>query len=170
MMDMSSARKYSSERPSVGATSRGNQSPYRPNRQSPRIPPAQPTIRALAQERHSEDGLLPPPLPQVHHNRSSDSMSSQGSTSSRRLCAKCGQPMADKFVRAMGKKFHLDCFRCNVLPLTFSCSSDTTRFVKSLSPPSSFRSRILKRERSMRYVRRTTFDDSICCALRVEPR
>jgi LIM domain len=115
MMDMSSARKYSSDRPSGGGSPRGNQSPYRPNRQSPRLPPSEPTLRSLAQERHSEDGLLPPPLPQVHHNRSSDSMSSQGSTASRRLCAKCGQPMADKFVRAMGKKFHLDCFRCYVL-------------------------------------------------------
>ena len=120
MMDISSARKYS-DRPSGGPSPRGNQGSYRPNRQSPRIPPAEPTIRSLAQERHSEDGLLPPPLPQVHHNRSSDSMSSQGSTTSRRLCAKCGQPMADKFVRAMGKKFHLDCFRCNVLiPLLVS--------------------------------------------------
>jgi hypothetical protein len=34
-----------------------------------------------------------------------------------RLCAKCGQFMADKFVRAMGKKFHIDCFRCHVLVL-----------------------------------------------------
>src|SRR5436190_23268885 len=111
MMDMSTPRKYSSDRP--GGSPRGN--PYRQNRQSPRAPPPDPSIRSLTR-RNSNDGLLPPPLPQVHHNRSSDSMSSTtSSTASRRLCAKCGQPMADKFVRAMGKKFHLDCFRCHVL-------------------------------------------------------
>ena len=107
---MSSARKYSSDRPGGGP--HGN--PYRPNRQSPRGPPPDPSIRSLTR-RNSDDGLLPPPLPQVHHNRSSDSMSSStSSAASRRLCGTCGQPMADKFVRAMGKKFHLDCFRCHV--------------------------------------------------------
>ena len=63
--------------------------------------------------RGSEDGLLPPPLPRINHNRQSDSVSSEFSAS-RRLCARCGLPMQDKFVRAMGKKFHLECFRCHV--------------------------------------------------------
>lgn len=105
---MSSARKYSSDR-QPGGSPRG--SGYRQSRQSPRAP--EPSIRSLTR-RNSDDGVLPPPLPQIHHNRSSDSMSSTSSTASRRLCAKCGQPMMDKFVRAMGKKFHLDCFRCHV--------------------------------------------------------
>ena len=109
MMD-TSTRKYPSDRQS-GATPRGN--PYRQNRQSPRVPATEPTLRSLARK-NSDEGVLPPPLPQVHHNRSSDSMSSVSSSASRRLCAKCGQPMADKFVRAMGKKFHVECFRCRV--------------------------------------------------------
>jgi len=112
-MDMSSVRKYISER-QPAPNPRGD--PYRQNRQSARNGSghvSEPSIRSLT--RNSDDGLLPPPLPQIHHNRSSDSMSSTtSSTASRRLCAKCGQPMADKFVRAMGKKFHLECFRCYV--------------------------------------------------------
>jgi hypothetical protein len=109
MMDMST-RKYPSDRQS-GLTPLG--SPYRQNRQFHGAPATEPTLRSLTRQ-NSDEGLLPPPLPQVHHNRSSDSMSSTNSSASRRLCAKCGQPMADKFVRAMGKKFHLDCFRCQV--------------------------------------------------------
>src|SRR5208282_5570041 len=125
MMDMST-RKYPSDRQS-GATPRGN--PYRQNRQSPRVPATEPTLRSLTQK-NSDEGLLPPPLPQVHHNRSSDSMSSVSSSASRRLCAKCGQPMADKFVRAMGKKFHLDCFRCHVF--TPRSYADVGRYVTLL--------------------------------------
>jgi LIM domain len=122
-MDMSSTRKYFSER-QPGPNPRDG--PYRQNRKSARNGPGpvpEPSIRSLT--RNSDDGLLPPPLPQIHHNRSSDSMSSTtSSTASRRLCAKCGQPMADKFVRAMGKKFHLDCFRCYVRSPLSLCVPD----------------------------------------------
>lgn len=90
-------------------------SPYKPTRSSPRIPTTEPTIRALTNYESEADGLLPPPIPHAHHNRSSESISSVGSGPSRRICAKCGEPMTDKFVRAMGKKFHLDCFRCHVV-------------------------------------------------------
>jgi LIM domain len=110
MMEMASTRKYSSERQSGGSPRAHS---YRSGHQSPHIPSTEPSIRSLTR-RDSNEGLLPPPPPQVHHNRSSESMSSLNSSASRRLCAKCGQPMADKFVRAMGKKFHLDCFRCHV--------------------------------------------------------
>ena len=44
------------------------------------------------------------------------------------------------------------------------------RFAMSLSPLNSFRSRILKQAPNMHYVKRTIFDDSIYCALHVEPR
>jgi hypothetical protein len=79
---------------------------------------AEPSVRTLRQQRSMspDQGLLPPPIPQVHQTRSTDSMNTTDGSALRRLCAKCGQPIADKFVRAMGKKFHLDCFRCHVLP------------------------------------------------------
>lgn len=111
MMEMSS-RKYSSDRQSGGTP---QDTSYSRGGHSPRLPPAEPSIRALTRRR-SDDGLLPPPpLPRTtQHSRNSDSVSSNQSGPSRRLCAKCGQPMQDKFVRAMGKKFHLDCFRCHV--------------------------------------------------------
>lgn len=121
MMDISSARKYSSERQSSGATSPRNISYNRTTgHQSPHLPSVEPSLRQISQ-RKSDEGLLPPPLPRVHHNRSSESVSSNHGAPSRRLCAKCGKPMQDKFVRAMGKKFHLDCFRCHVCPVSVRC-------------------------------------------------
>ena len=78
----------------------------------------EPTLRMLSR-RNSDEGHLPPPPSRIinPHNRSRESVSSINSErSGRRLCSKCGQHMADKFVRAMGKKFHLDCFRCHVCP------------------------------------------------------
>jgi hypothetical protein len=156
MMDMSSARKYSVERQSGGSPR--NSSYNRTGHQSPHIPPVEPSLRQLSR-RKSDEGLLPPPLPRVHHNRSNDSVSSNHSTPSRRLCAKCGLPMQDKFVRAMGKKFHLDCFRCQVFPLLDDVNG---RCVIRRSLRNSFLSMTRKRVQSTHCVRRITFDGWIC--------
>ena len=150
MMEMSS-RKYSSDRQSGGSP---RDSAYSRSAHSPRVPSAEPSIRSLTR-RKSDEGLLPPPLPRTQHNRNSDSVSSNQSGPSRRLCAKCGQPMQDKFVRAMGKKFHLDCFRCHVFVLNYNTNS---RNAVSLSLQNSFPSMTRRLGQNIRYVKHTIFD------------
>jgi hypothetical protein len=110
MMD---TRKYSGDRQSNhGASPRLGQSK---TRQSSPHSSHEPSLRMLSR-RDSDGGHLPPPPPRIlnNNNRSTESVSSVNPGPNRRTCSTCGQPMADKFVRAMGKKFHLDCFRCHV--------------------------------------------------------
>jgi hypothetical protein len=183
-MDMSANRKYSASGPTSAAVGGPRQSPYRPNRQPNNIPYQQssqqrsssppmsssssPRAPQTQRSMSPDEGLLPPPIPAVHHNRSTDSISNIDAAASRRLCAKCGQPMADKFVRAMGKKFHLDCFRCHVQPPNFV--SVNRRNATFASPRNSFPSRNPARAWNTRYVKPTTFVASISYAPHVEPR
>jgi hypothetical protein len=150
MMEMSS-RKYSSDRQSGGSP---RDSPYSRSSHSPHVPSAEPSIRSLTR-RKSDEGLLPPPLPRAQHSRNSDSVSSNQPGPTRRLCAKCGQPMQDKFVRAMGKKFHLDCFRCQVRVV--DCKGNSRNAI-SQSPQSSSLSLIRRPEWNIRSVKQIIFD------------
>src|SRR5579859_7520312 len=99
MMDMSSSRKYSSDRQSGGGSPRSSISHshhpphHRAGHQSPHYSPNEPSLRTLSR-RPSDEGLLPPPPPRNRHNKTNDSVSSTGSNiPTRRLCSKCGQPM-----------------------------------------------------------------------------
>jgi LIM domain len=144
---MPETRNYLSERPSSSEPG------------TPAFPP-----RPLSRRR-SEEGVLPaPPATRFPQTRQSD----LDGTANRRLCAKCGLPMQDKFVRAMGKKFHLECFRCHVTPVEEAGGADG-RCAMILLRPSFFRWRILRRRLSTRYVRGIISGDWIYCVRRVGP-
>ena len=37
--------------------------------------------------------------------------------STSRICKKCGDPLTGQFVRALSATFHLECFKCEVIPI-----------------------------------------------------
>jgi hypothetical protein len=116
MVDMSTSDTYffdsrqgAAQRPrSSNDPSNKNHYPQMPSPRSPAS--SEPTIRALSRTDSNE----PVPSGQLSPKHPYGVVSYAGSTTNRRLCAKCGQAVSDKFVRAMDKKFHLDCFRCQV--------------------------------------------------------
>ena len=84
-----------------------------------------------------------------------------GSTTAKRICDRCGEPLLGQFVRAMGGMFHLECFMCRVslLAITTWVPLLTEQRTVDRSWRRNFSRSMMKRAAaSIHYVRLITFD------------